>query len=179
MKKIFSILILTLVLVFNSNAEKLVMYVEYGGKGIKLGVLAYTDATYRHYKPVENKELNIGLSKNFQSTGQISSGDIASAVSSSNDAYIELLEKYKPRGLEDKDVYFYTSSGVGVATNIKEFCDAVKAKTNHGVYVVKDVEEAKYTIAGTIPYEKIDNALVLDQGGSNTKEVQTPRVDIS
>ena len=52
MKKIFSILILTLVLVFNSNAEKLVMYVEYGGKGIKLGVLAYTDATYRHYKPV-------------------------------------------------------------------------------------------------------------------------------
>ena len=56
-----------------------------------------------------------------------------------------------------------------MAKNVEDLCFAVKAKTNHGVYVVKEVEEAKYTIAGTIPYEKIDNALVLDQGGSNTK----------
>lgn len=169
MKKVLSIILLILAFSFNVSANKLVMYVEYGGKGIKFGVIEYTDAAYRHYKPVENKELNIGLSKNFQSTKKISSADIASAVSSSNDAYLELLEKYKPQGLEDKNVYFYTSSGLGVATNISEFCDAVKAKTGHAVYVVKDTEEAKYTIAGTIPYEKIDNAFVLDQGGSNTK----------
>jgi exopolyphosphatase/pppGpp-phosphohydrolase len=58
---------------------------------------------------------------------------------------------------------------VGVATNVQELCDAIKNKTSHGVYIVKETEEAKYTIAGTIPFEKIDNALVLDQGGSNTK----------
>lgn len=169
MKKVLSILVLSLVFLFNTQAEKLVMYVEYGGKGIKLGVITYTDATYRHYNPVENKELNIGLSKNIQSTGKISSSDIVTAASSSNDAYLELLERYKARGLEDKNVFFYTSSGLGVATNVKELCDAVKEKTNHTVYVVKEVEEAKYTIAGTIPYEKINDALVLDQGGSNTK----------
>lgn len=175
MKKLFSIIALLLTLTISAQTPavpkntKLVMYVEYGGKGIKLGVIAYTDAAFRRYMPVENKELNIGLSKNFQSTGKISSSDIAAAVSSSYDSYNDLLEKYKASGLEDKNVFFYTSSGVGVATNITEFCDAVKAKTGHGVYVVKETEEAKYTIAGTIPYEKIEKALVLDQGGSNTK----------
>lgn len=176
MKKLFSIVALLLILTVNVNAQvsvpkntKLTMYVEYGGKGIKFGVIAFTDAAFRRYIPVENKELNIGLSKNFQSTGEISSADIGSATSASYDAYIELLEKYKPSGLEDKNVFFYTSSGVGVAKNIDKFCEAVKAKTGHGVYVVKETEESKYTIAGTIPYEKIDNALVLDQGGSNTK----------
>lgn len=176
MKKLFCICALLLAFTLSAqtpsipkNTTKLVMYVEYGGKGIKLGVIAYTDAVYRHYVPVENKELNIGLSKNFESTGKISSQDIASASSASYDSYSELLEKYKASGLEDKNVFFYTSSGVGVAKNINELCDAVKTKTGHGVYVVKETEEAKYTIAGTIPYEKIDNALVLDQGGSNTK----------
>ena len=176
MKKLFSIMVLMFALNLSAqtptipkNTTKLVMYVEYGGKGIKLGVIAYTDAVFRHYAPVENKELNIGLSKNFESTGKISPQDIASASSASYDSYSELLEKYKALGLEDKNVFFYTSSGVGVAKNITDFCDAVKAKTGHAVYVVKETEEAKYTIAGTIPYEKIDKALVLDQGGSNTK----------
>lgn len=176
MKKLFSIIALVFALnvvaqtpVVPKNTTKLTMYVEYGGKGIKLGVIAFTDAAFRHYTPVENKELNIGLSKNFQSTGKISPQDIASAASASYDSYAELLEKYKSFGLEDKNVFFYTSSGVGVAKNIDEFCEAVKAKSGHGVYVVKETEEAKYTIAGTIPYEKIDKALVLDQGGSNTK----------
>lgn len=176
MKKLFSILALLFVFTVNVNAQvsvpkntKLTMYVEYGGKGIKLGVIAYTDAAFRRYTPVENKELNIGLSKNFQSTGEISSADMQSAASASYDAYLELLEKYKSSGLKDENVFFYTSSGVGVAKNIDKFCEVVKTKTGHGVYVVKETEEAKYTIAGTIPYEKIDNALVLDQGGSNTK----------
>jgi exopolyphosphatase/pppGpp-phosphohydrolase len=151
------------------NTTKLVLYVEYGGKGIKLGVLAYTDKEFHKYTPVEDEQLNVGLSKAIQSTGKISPQDISSAVSSSYDAYQQFLAKYKSKGLDDQNVFFYTSSGLGVATNINELCDAIKAKTNHGVYVVKETEEAKYTIAGTIPFEKIDNALVLDQGGSNTK----------
>ncbi len=175
MKRIINLVILVL-LTFTSFAQnpyptgsKLAMYVEYGGKGIKLGVLAYTDASYRKYLPVENKELNIGLSKAIQTTGKISKDDISAATSSSYDAYKELLDKYSSKGLLDQNVFFYTSSGVGVATNVNELCESVRSKTNHNVYVVKEIEEAKYTIAGTIPFEKIDNALVLDQGGSNTK----------
>lgn len=169
MKKILAFVSLFLMLSISIQAQKLAMYVEYGGKGIKLGVLSYSDAAYRHYKPIDSKELNVGLSKAIQTTGKISKSDIDVAVSSSSDAYQSLLEKYKAQGLEDKNVFFYTSSGLGAATNVNELCEAVKTKTGHNVYVVKDVEEAKYTIAGTIPYEKIDNALVLDQGGSNTK----------
>jgi len=150
-------------------SNKLVMYVEYGGKGIKLGVLEYTDASFRKYKPIDSKELNIGLSKSIQSTGKISKSDIDAAVSSSNDAYQFFLTKYESKGLTPRDVFFYTSSGLGVASNIDELCTAVKAKTGQSVYVVKDTEEAKYTIAGTIPYDKIEQAMVLDQGGSNTK----------
>lgn len=169
---IFALLLFTTVTTAQNSVpanSKLAMYVEYGGKGIKLGVLAYTDASYRKYLPVDNKELNIGLSKAIQTSGKISKDDISAATASSYDAYKELLDKYSSKGLTDNNVFFYTSSGVGVATNVQELCDAIKSKTGHNVYVVKDIEEAKYTIAGTIPYEKIDNALVLDQGGSNTK----------
>jgi len=169
---IFALLLFTTVTTAQNSVpanSKLAMYVEYGGKGIKLGVLAYTDASYRKYLPVDNKELNIGLSKAIQTSGKISKDDISAATASSYEAYKELLDKYSSKGLTDNNVFFYTSSGVGVATNVQELCDAIKSKTGHNVYVVKDIEEAKYTIAGTIPYEKIDNALVLDQGGSNTK----------
>lgn len=176
-KKIFMGVLLTFLTITSILAQdgnvpansKLVMYVEYGGKGIKLGVLAFTDKNYYHYVPVENQELNVGLSKSIQTSGEISPQDIGSAVSSSNDTYQQLLTKYKSKGLEDKNVFFYTSSGVGVAKNVQDLCSEIQKKTGHGVYVVKETEEAKYTIAGTIPYEKIDNALVLDQGGSNTK----------
>ena len=177
MKKIINLIVLILVVFsINTSAQnvipsgsKLAMYVEYGGKGIKLGVLAYTDNTYKKYIPVENKELNIGLSKNIQSSGNISAEDISTATSSSYDAYKGLLDTYSSKGLTDNNVFFYTSSGVGRASNVQDLCDNIKRKTGHNVYVVKEIEEAKYTIAGTIPYEKIDNALVLDQGGSNTK----------
>jgi exopolyphosphatase/pppGpp-phosphohydrolase len=172
MKKIM-VLLLAVLLALAAVAQaprgsKSVMYVEFGGKGIKFGVIAFTDKSYRKYVPVESRELNVGLAKSIQSTGKISAGDIKSAASSTYDTYIQLLEKYKST-LQDKDVFFYTSSGVGVASNVDELCKAVKEKTNHNVYVVKETEEAKYTIAGTIPYDKIDNAMVLDQGGSNTK----------
>ena len=149
--------------------SKLAMYVEFGGKGIKFGVLAYTDVNYRKYVPIENSELNVGLSKSIQTTGGISQQDITSATSSTYDKYLQLLEKYKPFGLKDENVFFYTSSGVGVANNVQDLCNSIKLKTGHGVLVVKEDEEAKYTISGTIPYEKIESALVLDQGGSNTK----------
>lgn len=172
MKKL-SILLVSLLTVVVSMGQipkgsKPVMYVEFGGKGIKFGVVAYTDKSYRKYVPIENRELNVGLTKSIESTGRISESDIKSATSSTFDTYQQLLDKYKGQ-LEDKDVYFYTSSGVGVAKNVQDLCSAVKAKTGHTVYVVSETEEAKYTIAGTIPYDKVDVALVLDQGGSNTK----------
>jgi exopolyphosphatase/pppGpp-phosphohydrolase len=176
MKKVLSIFvfILTIASTFGQDVKipagsTLAMYVEFGGKGIKLGVLAFTDAKYRKYTPIENKEFNVGLSKSIQSTGKLTPQDISSATSAANDGLHQMLDKFKPLGLKDGNVYFYASSGIGVASNVGELADAVKSKTGYGMYVVKEAEEAKYTIAGTIPYEKIDAALVLDQGGSNTK----------
>lgn len=171
MKKLLVLLLVLTTVIVNAQipkGSKPVMYVEFGGKGIKFGVVAYTDRSYRKYVPVENRELNVGLTKSIESTGKISESDIKSATSSTFDTYQQLLEKYKGQ-LRDEDVYFYTSSGVGVARNVQDLCLAVKAKTGHTVYVVSETEEAKYTIAGTIPYDKVDVALVLDQGGSNTK----------
>ena len=148
----------------------LAMYVESGGKGIKFGLLAYTDPPkYRKFTVIDSKELNIGLSAQIQNTGKIDSRDISTAASGIADDYQQLLQKYSQYGLNEDHVYFYASSGLGVATNISELCNAIKEKTNHNVKVVKENEEAKYTIAGNIPYEAIDIGLTLDQGGSNTK----------
>lgn len=147
----------------------LVMYVESGGKGVKFGLLAYTDTKFRKFVVVESRELNIGLSAEIQTTGNINSRDIQSAASGIYDIYQQLLDKYRQYGLQEENVFFYTSSGLGVAKNIYEYCDVVGRKVNHNLYVVKENEEAKYTIAGTIPYEAIDYAMTLDQGGSNTK----------
>lgn len=175
MKKILILLVVLSTIIANAQnplpagTVKLILNGEFGGKGIKLNVLAYTNSTFRKYVPVDNKEINIGLSQSFQSTGTIPKDLISSAVSSTYDAYTQLFERYKSSGLTTNDVYFYTSSGVGVATNVQELCDAFRNKTGFNVKVVTDVEEAKYTIAGTIPYEKIDNAFVFDIGGSNSK----------
>lgn len=74
MKKILNLIaILLFTSIVNAQSQipynsKLAMYVEYGGKGIKLGVLAYTDISYRKYIAVDNKELNVGLSKSIQTT---------------------------------------------------------------------------------------------------------------
>lgn len=176
MRKLIAFLILVLTFAYSYAQDvkipansKLAMYVEFGGKGVKAGIIAYTDQKYRKYIPIENKELNIGLSKSIQTTGKISTQDIGSVTSSTYDLYQQLFDKYKTYGLQEQNIFFYTSSGVGVAKNVDELCQSIKNKCNHNVYVVKESEEAKYTIAGTIPYEKIDEALVLDQGGSNTK----------
>jgi len=147
----------------------LVTYVESGGKGVKFGLLAYTDSKYRKFVVIESRELNIGLSAEIQTTGNINPRDIQSAVSGIYDIYTQLLEKYRQYGLREENVFFYTSSGLGVAKNILEYCEVLGKKVNHGVYVVKENEEAKYTIAGTIPYDAIDFAMTFDQGGSNTK----------
>lgn len=69
------------------KGSTLAMYVEYGGKGVKFGLLAFTDANFRKYIPLENTELNIGLSKAIQTTGNISPSDISSAAAASYDTY--------------------------------------------------------------------------------------------
>ena len=167
MKKtiLFSLLLFIAIVSFSQN---LTMYVESGGQGIKFGILDF-DNNFRKFKVVDSKEINIGLSGGIQEDGNIKPKDINNAVSGIYDTYTQLLELYKPQGLTEENVYFYTSSGLGVAKNISVLTSAIQSKVNHGVYVVKEVEEAKYTIAGTIPYDKIDNGFVLDQGGSNTK----------
>lgn len=174
MKSLKLVLVFLLVATFSFSQtipqnSKLAMYVESGGKGIKFGILAYTDVKYRKFVAVESREINIGLSRAIQSTGNIDSKDIQSAASGIYDVYTQIMEKYKPLGLRDENVFFYTSSGLGVAKNIDALQSAIKEKVKHNVYVVKENEEAKYTIAGTIPYEDIDAAFVADQGGSNTK----------
>jgi hypothetical protein len=175
MKKIIGLFLL--VLTFSTSFSQLkipqnstlAMYVESGGKGIKFGLLAYTDLKFRKFVVVESRELNIGLSAEIQTTGNINKRDIESATSGIYDTYTQLLEKYKQYGLITENVFFYTSSGLGVAKNINDYCTIVGQKVSHNLYVVKENEEAKYTIAGTIPYEVIDFAITLDQGGSNTK----------
>ena len=83
MRKLIAFLILVLTFAYSYAQDvkipansKLAMYMEFGGKGVKAGIIAYTDQKYRKYIPIENKELNIGLSKSIQTTVKISTQDI-------------------------------------------------------------------------------------------------------
>jgi hypothetical protein len=151
-----------------SFSQNIRMYAETGGQGIKFGVLSF-DNDFRHFKLLDTRELNIGLSNGIGIDGNVDKKDMDKAIPLIYDTYKELLDIYSTQGLKDEGCYFYCSSGIGVAKNINDYKTQLSAKVNHGVYVVGEDEEAKYTIAGTVPFDKIDVALVFDQGGSNSK----------
>ena len=171
MKKIllFVALFISYISYSQSSEGTLAMYVESGGKGIKFGLLRFMDIKRIKYQIVDSRELNVGLSAGISRNKRIALSDINSGIQSMSDIYYQLLDKYLPLGLRKENIFFYTSSGLGQAENINEYCDSVKSKMNFNVKIIRDIDEAKYTIAGTIPYEKIDNAFTIDQGGSNTK----------
>lgn len=176
MKKIIGLLLLGWVLITTVSAQvnipagsTLAAHCEYGSKGTKLSVFVFTDKNFRKFKILESTELNITLAKGLNASGILPTKEINNGIQTTSDAFNQLVAKYKPLGLKDINAVYYASSGLAMINNIKEFADSVKAKTGKGLYIVNVNEEAKYTIAGTIPFDKIANALVIDQGSGNTK----------
>jgi hypothetical protein len=148
-----------------SFSQNIRMYAETGGQGIKFGVLDFKDG-FRTFKVVDNKEINIGLSAGIQKDGNILKNDIEKAVPLIKQMYDDIREAYS---LKPEQCYFYVSSGIGVAKNIDDYLTALKNAVNKDIHKVKEDDEARYTIAGTVPFSKIDVAVVFDQGGSNSK----------
>ena len=165
MKKIFLSFLFTAIAVI-SFSQNIRMYSETGGQGIKFGVLSY-DNEFRKFKLLDTREINIGLSEGIAIDGNLR--DINNVTQLIYETYKQLLDIYSEQGLKEEGCYFYTSSGIGVAKNIETYKKSLSAKVSHAVRVVGEDEEAKYTIAGTVPFDKINVATVLDQGGSNSK----------
>jgi hypothetical protein len=169
----------------------LVLPLEVGGGGVKPLPLYFIDKQYRTFLPFGNySNFELKISGDIEKgTGNITDQNIGKVTSTILDMYKQGLRDYYKKGLAVKNIVVYTSSGVGKAINIKVLCDAIKSKLTtlenfsdisdimkpedalykNKVYVVGEDEEAKYTIAGSIPFEKIKDALSLDQGGSNGK----------
>lgn len=147
----------------------LIQYCEFGNKGIKFGVLAFTDKKARSYVVVESSELNIAPGKSVQGNGTLAAKDINSILQSTTEAFNKLNQRYTAYGLKDNNAVYYASSGMALIKNMNEFKDSVKSKSGKGLYIVNVDEEAKYTVAGTVPYEKILVSIVADQGSGNTK----------
>jgi hypothetical protein len=164
---------------------------EVGGGGVKPLTLYFLDKSYRAFLPFGNySTVDIKISGDIEKgDGNITDQNISKTATIILQMYKQVLRDYFKKGLSPSNVVVYTSSGVGRAKNIKVLTEAIKAKLTdisnftdmadvlkpedclykRKVYVVGEDEEAKYTIAGSIPFEKIEDALSLDQGGSNGK----------
>ena len=151
------------------TGSTLAAYCEFGNKGIKYAVLAFTDKSSRSYVVVERSELNIAPGKSVLATGIINVNEINAIITSASARFDSLINKYSKFGLNEKNTKYYASSGMAMVKNMSEFKDSIKSKTGKGLYIVDINEEAKYTVAGTVPYEKILVAIVLDLGSGNSK----------
>lgn len=169
----------------------LVAPLEIGGGGVKPLTLMFLDNKYRSFLPFGNySTVDIKISGDIEKNdGNITDQNISKTATIILQMYKQVLRDYYKKGLSTKNIVVYCSSGVGRAKNIKALTDAVKkqlttlenfsdledvmsptaALYKNKVYVVGEDEEAKYTIAGSIPFASIANALALDQGGSNGK----------
>lgn len=164
---------------------------EIGGGGIKPLTLYFLDGKYRKFDIYGNyNTVDMKISADIEKgDGNITDANINKAKSIILDMYKQVLRDYYKKGLDPKNIVVYTSSGVGRAKNIKLLTDALESYLSDPknftdlsdllspekciyikkVYVVGPDEEAKYTIAGSIPADDIDIAFSLDQGGSNGK----------
>lgn len=173
------------------SGSTLTLPLEIGGGGVKPLPLFFLDKQFRSFLPYGNyNTVDIKISGDIEkNAGNITEQNISKTATIILQMYKQGLRDYYAKGLTVKNIVVYTSSGVARAKNIQALKDAVKVKLTtlenfndlsdimkpeaalyrNKVYLVGEDEEAKYTIAGSIPFAKIKDALSLDQGGSNGK----------
>jgi exopolyphosphatase/pppGpp-phosphohydrolase len=166
MNKLKLILFLLFPTIIFSQSENYYAGIEIGTKGMKTTVLELLNIKKGTYTTIDSWTENTPIGKNISIDGTLKQEDI--------NATIQLLkanfEKVNiQKAVPNKNIYVVVSSGVAMAKNTKDFLKKIDQELKVKSKIITVEDEVKLMILGGIPINKIDESIMLDIGGGNTK----------
>ncbi len=141
--------------------------IEVGAKGVKVTILKIINIKKAEYEVVDSWADNTTVGKGISTTGVILPEDITNAATIVFNDYQRLTSTKYP--LTKDRIFIVISSGVAKAKNVAILSESIEKLTLKKPKIVTIEEESKLLIKGGIPPKKLDDAVMIDIGGGNTK----------
>ena len=149
-----------------SQAENYYAGIEVSAKSLKITVLELVNIKKGTYNVIDTWSENINIGKNISISGTLVAKDITSTTMALKENY----EKVKiNKGVDPSRIYVVISSGVSIAKNTE---DLVKSIQTELAIIPKSMsvdEETKLLLQGSLPPDEMDESILLDIGGGNTR----------
>jgi exopolyphosphatase/pppGpp-phosphohydrolase len=140
--------------------------IEISAKSLKISVLELTDIRKGSYNIIDTWSENVNVGKNISISGTINPKDIMTTTISIKENY----EKLKiTRGIDPSKIFVVISSGVSVAKNNNELIDSIEKELAITPKTITVDEETKLLLQGSLPADEMDESILLDIGGGNTR----------
>jgi exopolyphosphatase/pppGpp-phosphohydrolase len=166
MKKKITLLAILLPWFMNAQNENFYAGIEIGAKGMKTTILELLNIKKGTYSTIDSWTESTPVGKNISIDGTIKSDDLDKTINLIKENFTKInIEKAVPT----KNIIIVVSSGVGMAKNVKEFLSIIDLTLNVKSKLISVEDEVKLMILGGIPVNKINESIMLDIGGGNTK----------
>lgn len=165
MKKL-KLILLILPFILMSQNENYYSGIEIGTKGMKTTILELLNLKKGTYSSVDSWTESTPVGKSISVNGNIDPEDLKKTIELVKKNYNKVnIEKAVP----SKNIFVVLSSGVALANNAKEFKKLLEDELNIQAKIITVEDEVKLAILGGIPINKMEESILLDIGGGNTK----------
>jgi exopolyphosphatase/pppGpp-phosphohydrolase len=169
--KIIKIPILTLLVAllpfkFFSQVDNYYAGIEISAKSLKISVLELVNLKKGTYNVVDTWSEDINIGRNISVSGSLNPKDIMTTTTTLKENY----EKIKiSKGVDPSRIYVVISSGVSIAKNTEELIKSIESELKITPKTISVDEETKLLLQGSLPPDSMDEAIMLDIGGGNTR----------
>jgi exopolyphosphatase/guanosine-5'-triphosphate,3'-diphosphate pyrophosphatase len=164
-KKLLFLILLTPITLFSQDSN-VYAGLEVSAKSIKVSILELTDIKKGNYNILDTWSENVNVGKNISISGTINPKDIATTTISLKENY----EKLKiTKGIDPSRIFVVISSGVSIAKNTNELISAIEKEIAITPKTITVDEETKLLLQGSLPPDEMDESILLDVGGGNTR----------
>lgn len=152
--------------VMPKNTSNVYAGIEISTKAVKISVLQLLNANKGEYNVISSWNENTNVGSGISVNKIICEEDIDKTAQIVQKSFQKLTKELQ---INQERIFIVISSGVGTAKNVKELSDFIQTLTQKKVSIINILEESKFLIKGSIPIKNIDDAMVFDIGGGNSK----------
>jgi exopolyphosphatase/pppGpp-phosphohydrolase len=164
-EKLLFLILFTQISLFGQN-ENIYAGIEVSAKSLKISVLELTNIKKGTYNIIDTWSENINVGKNISISGTINPKDIMTTTLSLKENY----EKLKiTKGIDPSRIFVVISSGVSIAKNNNELIASIEKEMAITPKTISIDEETKLLLQGSLPPDEMDESILLDIGGGNTR----------
>lgn len=149
-----------------SQVENYYAGIEISAKSLKITVLELVDIKKGTYNVIDTWSENVNIGKNISISGILDPKDIASTTLALKENY----ERVKiEKSVDASRIYVVISSGVSIAKNTEDLVNAIQTSLSITPKTITVDEETKLLLQGSLPPDEMDESILLDIGGGNTR----------